>query len=99
MHNATGKWAVSIQSPLGNQSRDMVVEAGVETFTGSVTGPDGTQAVSGKVDGNRLTWSDQVTKPMKLNLKFDVTVEGDEMSGQVKLGIFGSAKFKATRVA
>lgn len=29
------------------------------------------------LDGDRLTWKQAVTKPMRLNLAFDVTVDGD----------------------
>lgn len=99
MNPATGTWDVVIQSPLGQQKRHMVIDAADEAFTAQVSdGPD-THAVAGKVVGAQLTWTDQVTKPMKLNLQFDVSVAGDTMSGQVKLGIFGSAKFAATRSA
>ena len=36
---------------------------------------------------------------MPLSLSFEVTLAGDEMLGTVKLGIFGKAKFKATRAS
>lgn len=41
----------------------------------------------------------QITSPMPLTLQFEVTLAGDEMSGVVKLGIFGKAKFAATRAS
>jgi hypothetical protein len=34
----------------------------------------------------RLTWRQAVTKPLRLNLAFDVTVEGDTLSGVSKAG-------------
>jgi hypothetical protein len=55
---ATGKWNVVIESPLGQQRREMTLEAGPDSFTGSVTGPDGTNAIAGLVAGDKLTWSD-----------------------------------------
>lgn len=94
---ATGKWNVVIESPLGEQRREMTLDATADAFTGSVTGPDGTHELAGKIAGDRLTWSDKVTSPMPLTLNFEVTLAGDTMSGAVKLGIFGKAKFKATR--
>jgi len=96
---STGKWNVVIESPLGEQRREMVIEAASNSFTGSVTGPDGTNEISGQVAGDKLTWSDKVAKPMPLSLSFEVTLAGDEMLGTVKLGIFGKAKFKATRAS
>jgi hypothetical protein len=95
---ATGKWNVVIESPLGQQRREMILEAGADTFTGSVTGPDGTNAIAGLIAGDKLTWSDKITSPMPLTLYFETTLAGDEMSGVVKLSVFGKAKFAATRV-
>lgn len=94
---ATGAWNVIIESPLGEQRREMTLEATADAFTGSVTGPDGTHALEGKISGNKLTWTDKVASPMPLTLNFEVTLDGDSLAGFVKLGIFGKAKFKATR--
>jgi hypothetical protein len=38
------------------------------------------------VDGQRVTWRQSVTKPMRLNLDFNVVVDGDRMSGHSKAG-------------
>lgn len=97
MTAATGTWDATIESPLGHQRREIVIEASTDSFNARVTGTDGTHNVSGTVDGNRLTWTDQVTTPMKLTLHFDVTVNGDDMTGVIKLGFFGKAKFAAKR--
>jgi hypothetical protein len=48
-------------------------------------------------DGNRLTWTQNVTTPMRLTLKFDVTVEGDTMTGTSKAGLFPSSKLSGSR--
>ncbi len=49
-------------------------------------------------DGNRLTWSQNVTTPMRLELKFDVTVEGDIMTGTSNPGgMMPSSKVDGTR--
>jgi len=39
-------------------------------------------------EGNKLTWTQVVTTPMKLTLKFDVDVDGDAMTGTSKAGSF-----------
>ena len=44
-----------------------------------------------------MTWTQHVTTPMRLTLKFDVKVEGDDMTGSYKAGIFPSSTVKATR--
>ena len=50
-------------------------------------------------DGNRLTWSQKVTTPMRLDLKFDVTVEGDTMTGTSKAGLLPSSKVDGSRAS
>lgn len=95
---ATGKWNVVIESPLGEQRRTMTVAATAVAFTGDVSGPDGSHPIEGKIDGDKLTWSDKVTSPMPLTLQFETTVAGDRMAGTVKLGLFGKAKVTATRI-
>jgi hypothetical protein len=36
------------------------------------------------LEGNRLTWAQSITKPMRLNLTFDVTIDGDQIHGTSK---------------
>ncbi|WP_307867768.1 hypothetical protein [Umezawaea beigongshangensis] len=37
-------------------------------------------------DGDRLTWAQSVTRPLRLNLVFDVVVDGDELTGRARAG-------------
>jgi hypothetical protein len=46
-----------------------------------------------------VTWLQDVTTPMKLKLKFAVTVEGDTMIGTSKAGIFPASKLQGTRTS
>ena len=50
------------------------------------------------VEGNRVKFDLKVVKPLKITLKYDLTVEGDKLTGKVKMGIFGSAKLMGERV-
>jgi hypothetical protein len=36
--------------------------------------------------GQRITWRQSVTKPMRLNLEFDVVVDGDRFAGHSRAG-------------
>ena len=38
------------------------------------------------LDGNRVTWAQSTTKPVRLNLSFDVTIDGDQLTGRSKAG-------------
>ena len=44
-----------------------------------------------------LTWSQKVTKPMRLNLEFDVTVTGDTLSGSSKAGRLPKSTVEGSR--
>jgi hypothetical protein len=75
-----------------------LVRAG-ETVTGRIDSPMGGQNISnGKFAGDRLTWTMQVTKPASVKLSFDVNIEGEQMTGKVKLGFFGSAALTGHRI-
>jgi hypothetical protein len=58
-------------------------------FSESGSAPIGSASLKGEtvplrdlhVDGRRATWRQSVTKPMRLNLEFDVTIDGDTLTG------------------
>jgi hypothetical protein len=82
-----GVWDVTVKTPIGSL-------AVVYTFTEH----DGTLAGTAKargdtvplrdivVAGQRVTWRQSVTKPMRLNLEFDVMVDGDRLADHSKAG-------------
>ena len=67
------------------------------TVSGELVSDQGSQGFTGTLDGNRIRFDLAVEKPMKLTLKYDITIEGDELTGKAKMGMFGSAKLKGTR--
>jgi hypothetical protein len=79
----TGTWDLAIKTPIGSLA---VVYEFTETG-GTATHRDETVAVCDLViaDG-RATWRQSVTKPMRLNLDFDVTIDGDRMTGHSRAG-------------
>ena len=89
--SADGKWDVTMNTPMGAQK-------GVLTLTTSGDGVTGTLEIKeGKVDGNSLSWSVDMTSPMPMKLGFTATVDGDKISGDVDLGSFGKATFEGAR--
>ncbi len=95
--SADGNWKITINTPMGAQTVNATITTNGDTFTGSTTGQMGTQSVEGKVNGDTLVWSTQITSPMPMTLEFEATVSGDSMSGNVKLGAFGSAPLSGVR--
>ena len=47
--------------------------------------------------GNQLSWKVSISDPMPLTLEFNGTVDGDEVTGSVTLGNFGSSSFSGAR--
>jgi len=92
-----GKWNITIKTPMGDKSGvlDLKIEGSV--LTGSMSDADHYAAISdGKVQGNQLSWSAKMTKPMRMSLKFTATVEADRISGAAK-HLLGKATFTGTR--
>jgi len=96
--SADGNWKITINTPMGAQTVNANIKTNGDTFTGTTEGQMGTQEVSGKVDGDTLTWSANITNPMPMTLEFMAKVEGDKMNGNVKLGMFGNAPLTGERV-
>jgi aerobic carbon-monoxide dehydrogenase large subunit len=87
-----------MKTPMGNQEAKLQLEAAAGVLSGRMSGPQGEEDISdGVVNGNALSWNVKLTKPMKMTLKFTVDVNGDNMTGKVKLGIMGSGEVTGTR--
>jgi len=95
--SADGTWKTTINSPMGVQQGTLTIKTAGAAFTGSMASAQGTQEITGKVDGNTLTWGSKLTQPFPIDLEFTVTVSGDSMEGSVKAGSFGSSPLKGQR--
>lgn len=91
---------MTIHTPIGKM--DVVFEiTEVEGAIGGIARSDAETVdfQDAAADGNRLTWTQAVTTPMRLTLKFDVTVDGDTMTGTSKAGMFPPSTLNGSRVA
>lgn len=94
-----GTYDVTVKSPLGDQKSTLTVKSDGNSFTGTNSGAMGASDVSGEVNGNTLTWKQQMTVPMPMTLDMTATVDGDTISGTVGAGAFGSFPLSGTRTA
>jgi hypothetical protein len=92
-----GTWKTTVRSPMGVQEATLTIRSDGSNFTGQMVGRMGTQEINGKVDGEKLFWTTQMTQPFPITLEFNVTVNGDDMEGSVKAGSFGSSPLKGVR--
>ena len=82
-----GTWDVTIKTPIGSLAVEYVFRAGDDGMTGVATLRGDTVPLREIAsDGQRVTWRQTVTKPMRLNLDFDVTVDGDILTGHSRAG-------------
>ncbi|WP_100445514.1 hypothetical protein [Glycomyces xiaoerkulensis] len=91
MNGIIGTWHLRMKTPIGT------IDADYE-FTETGTGTNGTASAAGEtvpVDdlarepvpgGERVTWTQRITKPLRLNLAFEVTVAGDRLTGTSRAG-------------
>ena len=77
---------------MGDQNGTLTVnDNGDGTFTGNMANAMGSMDIEGgKVDGNTLSWSMQMTSPMPMTLECEATIEGDSLTGNVNAGAFGA---------
>lgn len=89
--SSTETWSLTIQTPIGPQGSVATFIRQGDTLAGRIEGKMGGEEISeGKIDGDTLTWVNDVQKPAKIKLTFDVQVAGDQLSGKVKMGMFGT---------
>jgi len=98
--SVAGTYEVVTKTPMGDQKSTLTVNVSGDAFTGSNVGPMGSLDITdGKVDGNTITWSSQITTPMPMKLDCKATIDGDAISGTVTAGMFGSFPLNGSRAA
>ena len=82
-----GEWDVVIKTPIGSLQVLYTFTDDSGVLTGTAAGKGETVALRDiTVAAQRVTWRQSVTKPMRLNLEFDVVVDGDRLTGHSKAG-------------
>jgi hypothetical protein len=95
-----GTWDIVINSPMGAQKASITLASNGAALTGTQAAAQGSGPLeNGKVDGNNVSWSAKISSPMPMTLDFTGTVDGDNLSGSVKAGAFGSFPFSGSRSA
>jgi hypothetical protein len=96
--SADGNWNLVISTPMGERQATFSAktEGGALKGTQAADG-NSAEIFDGTVNGNEVAWKVSITNPMEMTLEFAGTVSGNNMSGSVKLGMFGSSSFTGTR--
>ena len=95
-----GTYSIEWETPHGKRTNKLTLKADGNSLGGSFSGDLGTQSFdNGTVTDGKVAWSVEIDGPMgQVKLDFAGTISGDEISGQVQMGSFGSSEFKGTRV-
>jgi carbon-monoxide dehydrogenase large subunit len=94
-----GKWIITLFPPIGGpQPNTGQFTTDGEKMTGRMDSEQGSMEFEGTYIGSKLKWDVKVTKPVPVTLKFDLDVDGDKITGKVKMGLFGTAKVVGERV-
>ena len=95
----TGSWNISISTPIGTQFAILELTENEGVVEGMARGDaETTPLLNPVLRGNRLTWKQSITRPMRLNLTFDVTFDGDTLTGTSKAGMLPASTVTGTRV-
>jgi cytochrome P450 len=93
-----GTWNLVVKGPTGPQPTVLVIERAADKLTGTQSGQGSSTAVTDvTVDGNKVSWVNHVTKPIKLKVTFAGEISGNTMGGKCKAGFMGSYSFTAVK--
>ncbi|CAG7640528.1 DJ-1/PfpI family protein [Paenibacillus allorhizosphaerae] len=95
-----GDWDTTIATPVGK----LQVKLSISTIDGMIQGTatqggETVEFMNPVLQDDKLTWLMRITKPMRLNLKFEVAVGGDHMTGIAKAGMLPASKLTGKRVS
>ena len=93
-------YSIELDTPHGKRTNELTLKTDGNSLSGSLSGDLGTQRFDGgTVTSGNVAWSVQINGPMgQVKLDFVGTVTGDEISGKVQMGSFGSSEFKGARI-
>ncbi|MUG43724.1 DJ-1/PfpI family protein [Paenibacillus woosongensis] len=95
-----GDWDTTIATPVGKMQVRLSISTQNGIIQGTATQGDETVAfMNPLLQGDKLAWSLQISKPMRLNLRFEVAAEGNLMTGFAKAGVLPGSKLTGIRVS
>lgn len=86
-----GRWTLRMRTPIGSINAEMTFTTDGQSTTGTAAGKTETVPLrdirtTADEQGEHVTWSQSITKPLRLDLDFDVTILGDKMHGHSRAG-------------
>lgn len=94
-----GTYNLEMDTPMGKRTSKLILKTDGGSLSGTHSDEMGENSFTdGTVSGDEFEFSMKVSSPMgEFQLSFKGTVSGDNVSGQVQAGDFGSFPFNGTR--
>jgi hypothetical protein len=96
-----GTWDLVIETPIGTQRATVELSTADGVLRGVARDPrhgDRVPLADLALTGNRLIWAQSITRPLRLNLRFELVVEGDRLTGRSKAGRLPASTVTGQRV-
>nr|WP_205808489.1 hypothetical protein [Micromonospora sp. HNM0581] len=91
-------WKVAVATPFGTRRTELELFTRDDVLQGISRGEKETLTLNDlRLEGQRLSWYQSITKPMRMDLVFEVVVDGDEMTGTARGGPMPAAKVSGRR--
>ena len=93
-----GFWSLAVKTPLGTRHTvlELYTEEGV--LKGISRGEKEQLVLQDlRQEGDRLSWFQSITRPLRMDLVFDVVIDGDDMNGTAKGGPMPAGKVSGRR--
>ncbi|BFG80574.1 hypothetical protein PTKU46_86080 [Paraburkholderia terrae] len=96
-----GIWDCTVTTPMGKKQQELMVRSvAAGKLEGEMRDNNGSIPLQeGKVDGNKLSWTMQVTQPIKITLTVEVQIDGNRFSGFAKASMLGKSAIEGTKRA
>jgi uncharacterized protein YbjT (DUF2867 family) len=86
-----GLWDCVVSTPGGKEPHELVMRVAADgSLSGEMKNVNSGISMplqNGRANGGKLSWGMQLLKPVKLNLKVEVQVHGDELQGRASAGL------------
>ncbi|OGN98359.1 MAG: hypothetical protein A2Y89_00600 [Chloroflexi bacterium RBG_13_51_18] len=94
-----GTYNIEIDTPMGKQESKLTLKSDGAKLSGTMESSFGKNDFTGTVKGDEVSWSMEINSPMgNMKLDYKGKVAGNDISGEVKAGDFGTSPFKGKKV-
>ncbi len=94
----SGTWNLTMNTPMGDRQVAVDLTQDGDSLTGTASADGNSNDIeNGRIEDGQAKFDVNVTSPMPLTLSFEFSADGDDASGNVKLGMFGNSPLTGSR--